>query len=121
VENITACRYIDELKVLLDLVGLGADHPGYLDDNFDTNEWFTNALFLQSRSNHLKRKVGDKAHRKRIRTIRDQAFTHLKEAVGEVCARALQVWQETDAQLYVYCTPYFTLGYVHHECSATAD
>jgi hypothetical protein len=121
VENIAACRYIDQPKALLDLVGLGADHPGYMDDNFDANEWFTNALFLQGRYNYLKRKVGDKEHRKRIRTIRNQAFTHLKEAVDEVCARARQVWQENDAPLNGYRTPYFTLGFVHQEHSAAAD
>ena len=118
---IDSYRHINEAQALMDLMDLALAYREGLDKNFNLKNWFSEADYLKLEHNFLTKKVGDKDQQTRTRMLRNQAFTYLKEAVDEVCARAHAAFQNDEARLNGYRPRFFTLGFVQQTNSAATD
>jgi hypothetical protein len=104
---------VNALDELSGLDGLGTEYPKpLLNNNFNAQYWARKVEFIRGEYKYRMRKAGDEKQRQRTRMIRDQAFTHLKEAVDHVCVHAQKAFQSNEARLKGYCATYFKSGYV---------
>jgi hypothetical protein len=111
-EHIAGYRHNNEARALIDLFNLVMDYPNGLGKTLDMDEWFDKADYLKLEHDHLTKRVGGESQRQAIRKIRDQAFTHLKEAVDEVCACAREIFAGDEERLKDYGARCFTMGFV---------
>lgn len=89
-------------------MSLGSGYPNPLrNKHFNPQYWARSVEFLRGEYDYRKRKAGDEKQRRRTRLVRNQAFTHLKEGVDQVCARAQVVFKADDTGLKIYRSTYF--------------
>lgn len=99
----------DMIQDLNDLSVLGKGHPEYLEAiNFDMTLLDKAALMSGEMAALLAVVVGDRAAASAARKLRDQAYTHLKEAVDEIYGYGQYVFRDNEERRKRYCSQFFS-------------
>ncbi|MCX6583028.1 MAG: hypothetical protein NT166_22860 [Candidatus Aminicenantes bacterium] len=108
VRKIAAGRtHADMIQDLNDLSVLGKGYPEYLEAiNFDMPLLDKAALWSGEMAALLAVVVGDRAAASAAKKLRDQAYTHLKEAVDELYGYGQYVFRDSEERRKRYCSEF---------------
>lgn len=99
--------HADMIQDLNDLTVLGKEHPELLAEiNFDMARLDQSAQLADDMASLLAAATGNRADVNETKKIRDQAYTHLKEAVDELYAFGQYVFRHNENRLKGYRSHY---------------